>query len=67
MLVRSFIRGNAAAAKSRCLSQVEKHYVVDASVILTRIIVYGLDRREKKTKRRGMGGGWLSPATAKKG
>jgi len=28
MLVRSSILGNALAAKSRCLSQVEKRYVI---------------------------------------
>jgi hypothetical protein len=30
MLVQSSIRGNAAAAKSRCLSQVKKRYVTSA-------------------------------------
>jgi hypothetical protein len=30
MFVRSSIRGNAAAAKSRCLSQVKKRYVTSA-------------------------------------
>jgi hypothetical protein len=32
MLVRSSIRGNAAAAKSRGLSQVERHYVVGSVI-----------------------------------
>jgi hypothetical protein len=31
MLVRSSIRGNAAAAKSRGLSQLKKRYVTSAS------------------------------------
>jgi hypothetical protein len=30
MLVRPSTRGNAAAAKSRCLSQVEKRYVTNS-------------------------------------
>jgi hypothetical protein len=30
MLARSSIRGNAAAAKSHCLSQVKKRYVTSA-------------------------------------
>jgi hypothetical protein len=30
MFARSSIRGNAAAAKSRCLSQVKKRYVTSA-------------------------------------
>jgi hypothetical protein len=30
MFVRSSIRGNAAAAKSRCRSQVKKRYVTSA-------------------------------------
>jgi hypothetical protein len=30
MVVRSSLRGNAAAAKSRCLSQVKKRYVTSA-------------------------------------
>jgi hypothetical protein len=32
MLVRSSIRGNAAAAKSRGLSQVERRYVVGSVI-----------------------------------
>ena len=30
MLVRSFVQGNAAAAKSRCLSQAKKRYVTSS-------------------------------------
>jgi hypothetical protein len=33
MLVRSSIRGNAAAAKSGCLSQVGKRYVTGAPAL----------------------------------